>query len=33
VLRRAKHSSNPFAVDMATQVLDLPDSVFHRIAA
>jgi len=33
VLRRAKQSSNPFAVDMATQVLDLPDSVFHRIAA
>ncbi len=33
VLRRAKQSSNPFAADMATQVLDLPDSVFHRIAA
>lgn len=33
VLRRATQSSNPFAVDMATQVLDLPDSVFHRIAA
>jgi hypothetical protein len=33
VLRRAKQSSNPFAVDMATQVLDLPDSVFHRVAA
>lgn len=33
VLRRAKQSSNDFAVDMATQVLDLPDSVFHRIAA
>jgi hypothetical protein len=33
VLRRARQSSNPFAVDMATQVLDLPDSVFHRIAA
>jgi len=33
VLRRAKQSSNAFAVDMATQVLDLPDSVFHRMAA
>jgi hypothetical protein len=33
LLRRARGSTNPFVADMATQVLDLPDSVFHRIAA
>jgi HEAT repeat protein len=33
VLRRAREDANPFVVDMATQVLDLPDSVFHRMAA
>jgi HEAT repeat protein len=33
ILRRAREDDNPFVVDMATQVLDLPDSVFHRMAA
>jgi len=33
LLRRARTSNNPFAVDMASQVLDLPESVFHRMAA
>ena len=33
VLRRARSDANPFVADMASQVLDLPDSVFHRVAA
>ena len=33
VLRRARSDANPFVADMATQVLDLPESVFHRLAA
>lgn len=33
VLRRARTDANPFVADMASQVLDLPDSVFHRVAA
>jgi len=33
LLRHARSSENPFAVDMASQVLDLPESVFHRMAA
>lgn len=33
VLRRARGDANPFVADMATQVLDLPESVFHRLAA
>jgi hypothetical protein len=32
-LRRALGDENPFAADMARQVLDLPDSVYHRIAS
>ena len=33
VLRRACGDANPFVADMSRQVLDLPDSVFHRVAA
>lgn len=32
-LRRALHAENPFAADMARQVLDLPESVYHRVAS
>jgi hypothetical protein len=32
-LRRALQSRNPFVADMARQVLDLPESVYHRVSA